>query len=72
MIDHQPTMSKVQIIHDYYNAINQGKIEEAEAYIHENSKTTYHGTNGTFTHNKTEATNVGKIEISISEIINVD
>jgi hypothetical protein len=49
-------MSKVQIIHDYYNSINQGKHDEAEAYLHENIKTTYHGTDGTFTHNKTEAT----------------
>jgi hypothetical protein len=66
-------MSKVQIIHDYYNAINQEKFDEAEAYIHENIKTTYYGTtdSGTITHNKTEATkalkeahNVAQTEVS--------
>ena len=49
-------MSKVQIVRDYYKSINGGNHDEAEAYLHENFKTTYRGTSGTYTYHKTEAT----------------
>lgn len=68
-------MSKVQIICDYYKSINGGNHDEAEAYLHENFKTTYRGTSGTYTYYKTEAMKAlkeahkaAKTEVSISQL----